>query len=82
MALERPFRSLPFVFSEAYHCDSQGMALPPDVRKASGLPGRAFEKFWARPSFPGPARVLMTVDGCAKRFRTSDGEAAPLSSDL
>lgn len=50
-------------------------AMPPDVRKAFGLPEIAFEKFWATPCFRGAARVPSSALLARDHFKAKGSQA-------
>ena len=56
-------------------CRKESAAVPPDVRKAFGLPAGKLA-IWATPSESGGApNAIERLNGSAERFRTSDGIA-------
>ena len=58
-------------------------AMPPDVRKAFGLPARLFSLFGLRPICWGKApKFKVNRNGSAQRFRTSGGRAAGVNHFL
>jgi hypothetical protein len=57
---------------------SGNAAVPPDVRKAFGLPVGAALASGLRPGVGAEPRIFIEPDGSAERFRTSDGLAEPV----
>jgi len=54
--------------------------MPPDVRKAFGLPARLSSRFWATPKWLGRSpKFILNRNGSAERFRTSGGIAVDVN---
>src|SRR5256885_9957724 len=64
-------------YAHATASPKNSRAMPPDVRKAFGLPARLPSRFWATPNLLGQSpKFIVSLSGSAEHFRTSGGRAA------